>query len=322
MPNSRDGKGDFGAKEGMFRKSMARRTPAGMLIACLLSLGAFNLTAQTKELRVFISVDMEGITGVVNGAQLGPGDFEYEKFRRLMTAETNACIDGAFAAGATKITVSDSHGNGLSILPEELNPKVRLIRSWPRPLEMMEGVDAGYDAAILLGYHASINTPNAVRAHTMSSKRFFDVRLAGKHASEAMLSAGIAGHYGVPVVLVSGDDKAVDEIQRTIDKKIVGVVVKRALGYHSADNLSPAAARTRITAATKEALMNLATFKPFILPKPLQLEITFKNMLNAEILAFLPIVERIDGATIRFTGKDIIEVMRFISFISQYSNAD
>ncbi len=306
----------------MLWKSIIASTQVGIFAFALLASCTQTLSAQPKELRVFISVDMEGITGVVNGAQLGPGDFEYERFRRLMTAETNACIDGAFAAGATKITVSDSHGNGLSILPEELNSKVRLIRSWPRPLEMMEGVDSGYDAAILLGYHASINTPNAVRAHTMSSKRFFDVRLAGKHASEAMLSAAIAGHYGVPVVMVSGDDKAVDEIHRTIDRKIVGVIVKRALGYHSADNLSPAAARARITAATKEALMNLSTFKPFTLPKPLQLEITFKNMLNAEILAFLPIVERIDGATIRFTGKDTIEVMRFISFISQYSNGD
>src|SRR5205085_7416004 len=114
-----------------------------------------------KPLRVFISVDMEGIAGVVNPAQLGPGaaGFEYERFRKLMTAEVNAAIEGALAAGATAITVADSHGNGLSVLPEELNPKARLIRSWPRPLEMMEGVDQGFDAALLIGYHASINTP-------------------------------------------------------------------------------------------------------------------------------------------------------------------
>jgi D-amino peptidase len=275
-----------------------------------------------KELRVFISVDMEGIAGVVNGAQLAPGEFEYEKFRRLMTAEANACIEGAFAAGATKITVSDSHGNGLSLLPDELNPKVRLIRSWPRPLEMMDGIDGGFDAAILIGYHASIGTPGAVRAHTMSSKRFYDMRLNGKHASEAMLSAAMAGHYGVPVVLVSGDDKAVEEIQKTIDPKIVGVVVKRAIGYHSADNISPQASRALISAQTKAALTRLGDFKPYTLAKPVKLEIAFKNMLNAEILSLLPIVERIDGSTIRFIGKDIIEAMRFITFIAQYNNAD
>lgn len=283
---------------------------------------SLSLSAQPRSLRVFISVDMEGITGVVNGAQLAPGDFEYEKFRRLMTAEANACIEGAFAAGATKVTVSDSHGNGLSLLPDELNPKVRLIRSWPRPLEMMDGIDLGYDAAILIGYHASIGTPGAVRAHTMSSKRFYGMRLNGKHTSEAMLSAALAGHYGVPVVMVTGDDKAVEEVQKTIDPKIVGVVVKRALGYHSADSMSPSAARQLITQQTKIALEKIHEIKPYTIAKPVKLEIAFKNMLNAEILALLPIVERIDGSTIRFVAKDIIEAMRFISFVSQYSNAD
>lgn len=291
-------------------------------VALAAAFTTFGLFAEQKPLRVFISVDMEGIAGVVNGAQLAPGEFEYDKFRRLMTAEANACIEGAFAAGATQVTVSDSHGNGLSLLPDELNPKVRLIRSWPRPIEMMDGIDAGFDAAILIGYHASIGTPGAVRAHTMSSKRFYDMRLNGKHASEAMLSAALAGHYNVPVVLVSGDDKAVEEVQKTIDPKITGVVVKRAIGYHAADNLSPQAARALITSKTKEALQRLGDFKPFTLAKPVKLEIAFKNMLNAEILSLLPVVERVDGATIRFTGKDIIEAMRFITFVSQYSNAD
>jgi D-amino peptidase len=148
------------------------------------------------------------------------------------------------------------------------------------------------------------------------------MRLNGKHTSEAMLSAAVAGHYGVPVVMVSGDDKAVDEIRKTIDNRIVGAVVKRAIGYHSADNLSPAAARALILAQTKAALQRVSEFKPYTMPKPVKLEITFKNMLNAEILSLLPIVERIDGATIRFTAKDMIEAMRFVTFVSQYSNAD
>ena len=177
-----------------------------------------------KPLRVFISADMEGVAGVVNGAQLAPGEFEYEKFRRLMTAEVNACIEGAFAAGATLVTVADSHGNGLSLLPEELNPRARLVRSWPRPLAMVEGIDKGYDALVLLGYHASIGTTGAVRAHTMSSKRIYGMRLNGVQASEALLSAAVAGHYGVPVVLVSGDDKTIDEARKTISDKITAQI--------------------------------------------------------------------------------------------------
>ena len=288
----------------------------------VLLLASLPAEAQGKELRVFISVDMEGITGVVNGAQLGPGDFEYEKFRRIMTAEANACIEAALSVGATRITVADSHGNGLSLLPEELNPKARLIRSWPRPLAMVEGIDAGYDALILIGYHASAGTAGAVRAHTMSSKRFFEVRLNGKRASEAMMSAAVAGEFGVPLVMVTGDDKTIEEVKNTIDNKIAGVVVKRAVGYHSAENSAPAVTRPAIAAATKDALQNLGRFKPFTLAKPVRLEITFKNMLNAEILALLPIIERVDAHTIRFTGKNAIEVMKFVEFIGQYSNAD
>lgn len=278
--------------------------------------------ATQKVLRVFISADMEGVAGVVNGAQLAPGEFEYEKFRRLMTAEVNACVEGAFAVGATSVTVADSHGNGLSLLPEELDPRVRLVRSWPRPLAMVEGIDQGYDAVILLGYHASIGTPGAVRAHTMSSKRIYGMRLNGVHTSETLLSAAVAGHYGVPVVLVSGDDRTIEEARKTISDKITGVVVKRAIGYHSADNLSPQQARLAIRNGTKEALLNLGRYKPLTVARPVKLEIAFKNMLNAEVLSLLPIIERVDGSTIRFTGKDMPEVMKFIEFVGQYSTAD
>lgn len=293
-----------------------------VLITVIASLCVTSLTGEAQQLRVYISVDMEGVAGVVNEAQLAPGGFEYEKFRRLMTAEANASIEAAFAAGATKVTVSDSHGNGLSLIPEELNPRARLIRSWPRPLMMMQGIEEGYDAAILIGYHASIGVPGAVRAHTMSSKRFFDVRFAGKHASEALLSAATAGHYGVPVVMVTGDNLAVAEAQKDISAKIEGVVVKRAIGYHAADSVSPQTARSLIAAGTKAALQRLRDFKPYTVAKPVKVEMAFKQMLNAEILAYLPIVERVDGATVAFSGKDVPEAIRFISFVGQYNNAD
>jgi D-amino peptidase len=289
-------------------------------LAVFFLLADASLSQQSRELRVFISVDMEGIAGVVNAAQLGPGELEYDRFRKLMTAEANAAIDGALAAGATKITVADSHGNGLSILPDELNPKARLIRSWPRPLGMMEGVEGGFDAAIFIGYHASINTPGAVRAHTISSRRFYDLRLNGKHASEALLNAAIAGHFGVPVVIVSGDDKIVEEVHQTISPNVVGVTVKRGIGYHSADSLSPEMARQQILAAAKEALGRRSSFRSFTLSQPVRMELSFKNMINAEILSYLPGVERIDGATIGFTGKDIVEVSKFLHFISHYDS--
>jgi D-amino peptidase len=238
---------------------------------------------------VFISADMEGITGVVNAAQLGPGEFEYERFRKLMTGEVNAAITGAVAAGATAVTVADSHGNMLSLLPEELDPRARLIRSAPRPLGMMEGVEQGFDAVLFVGYHASI--------------------------------AAVAGHYGAPVVFVSGDDRAVEEVQRLVDPAITGVAVKRAIGYHSADNLAPEVARALIRDGVKSALLRARSARPFRLSAPVRFEISFKNMINAEVLAFLPNVERVDGATIAFTGKDAPEVARFLSFVTNYDPA-
>lgn len=301
-------------------KSLQRRVLMVGFALVIPNGGSAWAAGTARPLRVFISADMEGVAGVVNAAQLGPGELEYERFRKLMTAEVNAAIEAALAAGASKITVADSHGNGLSILPEELDPSARLIRSWPRPLEMMEGVDGGFDAALLIGYHASIGTPGAVRAHSFSSRRFYDLRLNGAHASEALVNAAIAGHFGVPVLLVSGDEATVREVQGTIDRDIVGVAVKRGIGYHSADNLSPEVARTRIREGAKTALARVGSARAFAVSRPVRLEIAFKNMINAELLSLLPGVERTDGATVAFTGRDMVEVARLLSFVLQYDS--
>lgn len=287
------------------------------LVLYLLLVCSFCSAQQKAGLRVFISVDMEGIAGVSDRTQLSPTGFEYERARRLMTSEANAAIEGALAAGATKVTVADGHGNGLSILPEELNPAASLIRSWPRPLGMMDGIDQGYDAAVLIGYHASINTPDALLAHTLSSAGFYDVKLNGKHASEAMISAATAGMFHVPTVLVSGDDRAVAEVRETISPEIRGVVVKRAIGYESAESISPRAAHDKIRTAATEALRQLPSIRPYTISNPVQVEIAFKNMINAELFAYLPSVERIDGSTIRFTGADMKVARKFLSFVGE-----
>lgn len=291
------------------------------LVITLLILASSLLWAQQpKPLRVFIAVDMEGIAGVVDLSQLSPSGSNYPAAQKLMTEEANAAIEGAFAAGATKVTVSDGHGNGMNILPEALNPKASLIQSWPRPLGMMEGIQDGYDAVICIGFHASTNTPNAVLAHTFTG-RFFDLKFNGKHGPEAMAVAAIAGSYGVPVVLVAGDNAVVDEVHQLVDPDIVGVVVKKALGMRSAESVSPQVARTKIREATIAALGRLQSFHPFTMSKPVTVEITFRNMLNAEILSFLPIVERVGGSTIRFTGKDILEVYKFLQVVEEYNNS-
>ena len=159
---------------------------------------------------------MEGVVGAVTSAQLGPEGFEYQKFREFMTAEVNAAIEAARLAGATEILVSDSHGNGQNLLLDVLPQDIRLVRSWPRPLMMMEGIDETFDGAIFIGYHTSTTNTEGVRAHTLSSANLTAVRLNGVAMSEASLNAAIAGHFGVPVIMISGDDAIVAEARNLL----------------------------------------------------------------------------------------------------------
>src|SRR5436190_18055606 len=158
---------------------------------------SFTANAQAKKLKIYISADMEGIVGVVTGDQLSPQGFEYGRFREFMTQEVNAAIEAAFAGGATEIVVSDSHGNGENLLIDKLPKNVTIVRSWPRPLMMMQGIDETFDAAIFIGYHTSTNNMSGVRAHTISSARLADIRLNDTSMPEAGINAAIAGHFNV-----------------------------------------------------------------------------------------------------------------------------
>ena len=173
---------------------------------------SFTVGAQGKKMKIYISADMEGVVGAVSADQLSPGGFEYQRFREFMTAEVNAAIEAAFEAGATEIVVSDSHGNAQNLLIEKLPKNILLVRGFPRPLVMMQGIDETFDGVIFLGYHSSTTNPEGVRAHTMSSARLADVRLNDISMTEGGFNAAIAGHFDVPVIMVSGDDAAVEEV--------------------------------------------------------------------------------------------------------------
>lgn len=283
-----------------------------LIIACLAS-----SIATAQPVKVYISVDMEGVAGVVTADQLLPTGFEYERFRGFMTAEALAAIQGARDAGATTIVVSDSHGNGENLLIEQLPSDVTLVRSWPRPLTMMEGIDSSFAAAVFIGYHASTTSPAGVRAHTFSSANFAGVELNGVAIPEAGLNAAIAGRFGVPVVAVSGDDIAVRETQQIVNG-IEGAVVKHAISFHAAATMTPAAAQVLIRNAVKAGVQKRASIKPYVLATPVRLDLTFKNYRPAELLTYLPGVQRINSHTVRFTGRDIIEVSKFIEFVTNY----
>ena len=195
--------------------------------------------AQPPARKIFISVDMEGITGVVQPAQLGPEGFEYQRAREWMTGEVNAAIDGIRRSGPADIVVCDSHGNGQSVLIDKLPDDVRLVRGFPRPLEMMQGIDDTFAAAVFIGYHGSEWTAGVVRGHTISSARLLGIRLNGMEVSEGIYNAALAGQFGVPVAFISGDRLAVAQLQ-TVIPAAEGVVVKEPYGYHSAMSVTPA----------------------------------------------------------------------------------
>jgi len=270
-----------------------------------------------QGLKVYISVDLEGVAGVVTPDQLGPSGFEYQRFREFQTAEVNAAIAAAREAGATEILVSDSHGNGENLLMEKLPADIQLVRAWPRPLAMMQGIDDSFDAVLLLGYHASTGNPRGVRAHTMSSASFTGIRLNGRAIPEAGISAAIAGDFGVPVVMLSGDDAIAEEATALLGP-IETAVTKWSYGYHSARTLMPDAVNALIRERVKAALGRLASFKPFRVEGPVTLDLSFKNYMPVEVLAYLPNVERVDSHTVRFVGKDMTEVSKFMEFVTNY----
>ena len=270
-----------------------------------------------RPLKVYISVDMEGIAGVVTGDQLGPTGFEYERARTFMTGEALAAIAGARDAGATEIVVSDSHGNGESLLIDQFPDDVRIVRSWPRPLMMMEGIDSTFSAAVFVGYHASTTSPAGVRAHTISSANLASVSLNGVAMPEAGINAAIAGRFAVPVVFISGDNVAVDETRRLLGD-VEGAVVKQAISFHAASTMTPKAAQQLIREHVKAALERRSAFKTYIVRAPVTLDVVFKNYRPAEMLAFLSTVQRTTSHSIRFIGKDMIEVSKFLEFIGTY----
>jgi D-amino peptidase len=274
-------------------------------------------TAAQQRLKIYISADMEGIVGVVTGEQLGPTGFEYARFREFMTQEVNAAIEGAMAAGATDFVISDSHGNGQNLLIEKLPSNVWVVRSWPRPLGMMQGIDETFAGAIFIGYHTATTNLQGVRAHTLSSARLADVRLKGVSVSEAGLNAAIAGHFNVPVIMVSGDDAVVKETTALLGN-IEGAVVKYASGFHSAMTMTPQASAVLIREKAQRAVKRIREFKPYKLNGPIELDVRFKNYRPSEVLSYLSIVERTDAHSVRFVGKDMIEVSKFLTFINTY----
>ena len=288
-------------------------------LAVIAILVAAGVAGAQRPLKVYISADMEGITGVASADQLGPASFEYAQARQWMTADVLAAIQGAREAGATEFVISDSHGNGESLLIDRF-PKdipITIVRSFPRPLGMMEGLDSTFAAAIFIGYHASTSSLTGVRAHTISSALLTRIAINGTSMSEAGINAAIAAQYGVPVVMITGDDQIVAETKQRLGP-IEGAAVKRAIGFHSAATMTPEAGQALIRQHAKIAIGRRGEMRPYTMTKPLTLEVSFKNYRPVELLGYLSNVQRIDSHTIRYAAKDMVDVSKFIEFVTSY----
>jgi len=256
-----------------------------------------------------MSADLEGVAGVVAEPDVTPGTREWDTARRRMTAEINAAIAGAVEAGADDILVNDGHWMMRNVVIDQLRPEARLLQGNVRPLGMMEGIDQGWDAAIFLGYHSRFGVEGGVLGHTLSGECFRDIALNGHSASEARLNAAIAGAFGVPVVMVSGD-AALDVDIREWSRGIEYVVTKRGVSTETAELVHPETVCRRIREGAARGVGRASSTPPCKLDLPCTVIVEFQRPSMAGIAAWVPTVERVDDQRVRFFASDAPQIMR------------
>jgi D-amino peptidase len=257
-------------------------------------------------MKILIAADMEGVSGVVHWDHVSSKHEEYKRFRKLMTGDVNAAIRGAFDGGAEEVIVADGHGNGRNILIEELDPRARLNSGSPSPFAMVQGVDSGVSAAMFVGYHARVGSGNAILDHTWSSSSVANVWLNGQLIGEIGWNASVCGHYGVPVILISGDQAACAEASKLLGP-IETAVVKRASGRMAAECLPPEVTQKEIYEAAKRAMARLEAgqaSQPLSLPAPFKVTIELVSSDMADRAAIMPGAHRLEGKRVELTADD------------------
>lgn len=268
-------------------------------------------------MKVLIAADMEGITGVVNSDQTTPGHPEYARFRQLMTDDVNAAVRGAFAAGADEVTVSDGHWDAANILIEQLDPRARLNSGTPSPFSMVSGVDSGVDGVLFVGYHARAGTLDAILDHTWSSQRVEGVWLTpadgqSRPVGEIGLNGAVCGHFGAPVVMISGDQSACAEAAGLFPS-IVTAVVKQAKGRTAAECLPPAVTAELIEQCAAKGVEHLLADhppQPQRLAAPITVTVEFVKTQMADMASLMPGACRVDGKKVEFVARDMVEAYR------------
>lgn len=286
-----------------------------LLLALALASGPF---AQAGR-KVYISVDMEGISGINGDDQTSAGQAEYARGRKLMVEDANAAIRGAFAGGATEVVVNDSHGGQRNLLPEDLDPRARLISHSFKRHGMVEGLDETFDSILFIGYHARAGASRGLFAHTGSGV-VRDLQLNGVAVGEGGINAAMAAWYGVAVALVTGDDTAVEEV-KAIAPGVKGVTVKRAINTRAVEMLPLAEARRLIEAGAKDAVA--AAKKPAPVRKgPYRVTMQFRDVTIPEVMSAFKEMARPAPDTLAFERDAMPDAYRLIRVLYRYVNTN
>ena len=266
-------------------------------------------------MKILISADLEGIAGLADPDAMGVRGSQYLTAQRLLTEEVNAAIEGALSAGATQIVVVDAHGRGRNLLPELLHPGAELVQGSIRPLRMMQELDGSFDGVFFVGYHAMAGTSQGVLNHTLMGYEIQDLSLNAEPAGEIRLNAGLAGSFGVPVLLLTGDAQTIAEGKALLGD-IETAVVKTGLDRYTARSLHPTVARDRIREAATRAIRQRACARPYVIAPPVTLTIRFASTTMAAVADYVPGV-RVEGPrTVSYTTHHYPELLEIYAALS------
>ncbi len=264
-------------------------------------------------MKLFLSTDFEGTSGIVAWEQIIEGNPEYEQGRRLLTDEVNAVITGAAEGGASEFVVNDSHHYMRNLHPQDLAGNATLITGRHKPLYMMEGLDASFAGICFVSYHGSIGAEHAVLSHTYNPGAIWEVRINGEVVGESGINALVAAHYSVPIIFVSGDAVTAQEAQG-IAPNAEKVVVKQSLGRFAASNLHPKVACEMLKEGATRAVRNIHMMQPPQFKQPVSLDITFLVADMAEMALWVRGVEPVAPRTMRIVGENTLDLYR--SFVT------
>lgn len=267
-------------------------------------------------MKLFLSTDIEGTSGIVAWEQIIEGNAEYEQGRRLLTNEVNAVISGALEAGSAEFVVNDSHHYMRNLHPQDLLGEATLITGKHKPLYMMEGLDASFDGVCFVSYHGSIGAEHAVLSHTYNPGAIWEVRINGEVVGESAINALVAAHYDVPIIFISGDEVTVQEA-RNIAPNAEKVVVKQSLGRFAAAHVHPTIACELLRKGASRAVSNVNNMRPPVFQQPVSLEVTFLVADMAEMALWVRGVERVGPRTIVISSENLLDLYRmFVTVVT------